>query len=210
MMGCIPLSTIYEPFIRSLWIFVSNDLGRFQILFQALGSDSGSSMFATGLMTLLCTAGIAFYVRFLVALCKEYEPRRIGYWARWRLRSGENTTSELQEPKKPVTRAAGKQVECGLLSNRSKLDPRLINRERVVSDVDPRSIRGTIGRTLTPLSPGDWARFWLCKPAKHCGVGAGTTTGKKSSGSCGSSGLTGIGLNRHRAGRLKALFRKAG
>jgi hypothetical protein len=209
-MGCIPLSTIYEPFIRSLWIFVSNDLGRFQILFQALGSDSGSSMFATGLMTLLCTAGIAFYVRFLVALCKEYEPRRIGYWARWRLRSGENTTSELQEPKKPVTRAAGKQVECGLLSNRSKLDPRLINRERVVSDVDPRSIRGTIGRTLTPLSPGDGARFWLREPTKRCGVGASATTGKNPPGSCCSFDTNGIGLHRRGAGRRKALFRKAG
>src|SRR5216684_4123819 len=92
----------------------------------------------------------------------------------------------------------------------SKLNPRLINRERVVSDVDPRSIRGTIGRTLTPLSAGDRARFWLCKPAKRCVVGAGTTTGKKPPGSSGSSGLTGIGLNGHRAGRLKALFREAG
>ena len=106
MTGCIPLSTIYEPFIRSLRIFVSNDLRRSQILFQALGSDPGGSMFVTGLITLLCTAGIAFYVRFLVALCKEWEPRRIGYWVRLRLGSGENTISELQERKKPVTRAA--------------------------------------------------------------------------------------------------------
>jgi hypothetical protein len=106
MMGCIPLSTIYEPFIRNLLILVSNDLGRFQILFQTLGSDPGGSMFVTGLMTLLCTAGIAFYVRFLVALWKECEPRRIGYWVRLRLGSGENAIAELQERKKPVTRAA--------------------------------------------------------------------------------------------------------
>ena len=63
-------------------------------------------MFVTGLMTLLCTAGIAFYVRFLVALCKECESRRIGYWARLRLGFGENAIAELQERKKPVTRAA--------------------------------------------------------------------------------------------------------
>ena len=60
----------------------------------------------TGLVTLLCTAGVAFYVRFLVALCKECTPRRIGYWVRVRLGSGENAISELQERKKPVTRAA--------------------------------------------------------------------------------------------------------
>ena len=63
-------------------------------------------MFVTGLMTLLCTAGIAFYVRFLGALWKECEPRRIGYWVRLRLGSGENAIAELQERKKPVTRAA--------------------------------------------------------------------------------------------------------
>ena len=63
-------------------------------------------MFATGLMTLLCTAGIAFYVRFLVALCKECKPGPIGYWVRLRLGSGENAISELQKRKTPVTRAA--------------------------------------------------------------------------------------------------------
>jgi len=57
-------------------------------------------------MTVLCTAGIAFYVRFLAALCKECKPRRIGYWVRLRLGSGEDTIAELLERKKPVTRAA--------------------------------------------------------------------------------------------------------
>jgi len=60
----------------------------------------------TVVMTVLCTAGIAFYVRFLVALCKERKPRLIGYWVRLRLGSGEDTIVELQERKKPVTRAA--------------------------------------------------------------------------------------------------------
>ena len=32
-------------------------------------------MFVKAVMTVLCTAGIAFYVRFLVALWNECEPR---------------------------------------------------------------------------------------------------------------------------------------
>jgi len=57
-------------------------------------------MFVTGLITVLCTAGIAFYVRFLVALCKECTPRRIDYWVRLRLGSGEDAIAELQQRKK--------------------------------------------------------------------------------------------------------------
>jgi hypothetical protein len=36
-------------------------------------------MLITSVMTLICTAGIAFYLRFLVALCKECKPR----WVRF-------------------------------------------------------------------------------------------------------------------------------
>jgi hypothetical protein len=63
-------------------------------------------MFVIASMTVLCTAGVAFYARFLVALCKECEPRRIGYWVRIRLGSGEDAVAELQARRKPVTRAA--------------------------------------------------------------------------------------------------------
>ena len=63
-------------------------------------------MFVTAIMTVLCTASIAFYVRFLGALCKECKPRSIGYWVRLRLGSGEDTIAELPERRKPVTRAA--------------------------------------------------------------------------------------------------------
>jgi hypothetical protein len=63
-------------------------------------------MFVTAIMTVVCTASSAFYVRFLVALCKECKPRSIGYWVRLRLGSGEDTTAELPERRKPVTRAA--------------------------------------------------------------------------------------------------------
>jgi hypothetical protein len=75
-------------------------------LFQVLGSEPRGSMFVTGLITVLCTAGIAFYVRFLVALCEVLTPRRIGSWVRLRLGSGENAIAELQQRKKPVTRTA--------------------------------------------------------------------------------------------------------
>jgi len=63
-------------------------------------------MFLKTLMTLLCTAGIAFYVRFLVALCKDRGARSSGYWVRLRLGSGEDTLTQLPERRKPVTRAA--------------------------------------------------------------------------------------------------------
>jgi hypothetical protein len=81
MMGAYPLSTIYEPFIRNLRTFVSNEVERFQILFRR-------------------------YARFLVALCKECKPRRIGYSVRLRLGTGESVIAELQAWKKPVIRAA--------------------------------------------------------------------------------------------------------
>jgi hypothetical protein len=63
-------------------------------------------MFVTELVTVLGTAGIAFYVRFLVALCQECKPRRIGHWVRLRLGYGEDAIAELQQRKKPVIRAA--------------------------------------------------------------------------------------------------------
>jgi hypothetical protein len=61
---------------------------------------------AVMLMLLLCTAGIAFYLRFLVALCKESTPRSSGYWVRLRFGSGEGTIAELPKRRIPVTRAA--------------------------------------------------------------------------------------------------------
>jgi hypothetical protein len=63
-------------------------------------------MFVMAAMTALCTAGVAFCVRFLVALCKECKPHRIGYWVRLPLNSGEDPITELQQWKKPVARAA--------------------------------------------------------------------------------------------------------
>jgi hypothetical protein len=63
-------------------------------------------MFAKTVVIVLCTAGVAFYVRFLVALWKERKTLSSGYWMRLRLGSGENSLVELPERREPVTRAA--------------------------------------------------------------------------------------------------------
>jgi hypothetical protein len=63
-------------------------------------------MIVKTVMIVLCTAGGAFYVRFLMALCKESKSRSTGYWVRLRLSSAEDAIAELQERKKPVARAA--------------------------------------------------------------------------------------------------------
>ena len=63
-------------------------------------------MFLKSVMMLLCTAGIAFYVRFLVALYKESKPRSSGYWVRLRVGSGKAAIAELPKRRTPVTRAA--------------------------------------------------------------------------------------------------------
>jgi hypothetical protein len=76
-----------------------------QTTFQVLESEP-RKMFVMAAMTVLCAASVAFYVRFLVALCKECKPRSVGYWVQLRLGSGEDTIAELPERRKPVTRAA--------------------------------------------------------------------------------------------------------
>jgi hypothetical protein len=63
-------------------------------------------VFVKTLMTALCTAGIAFYGRFLVALCKECKPRSVGCWVPVRLVSGESAVAEPPQRRKPETRAA--------------------------------------------------------------------------------------------------------
>jgi hypothetical protein len=64
------------------------------------------TMLVSALMTVLCTAGIGFYARFLVAICKERKPRVTGYWVRLRRGSGAEPIVELQERTRAVNRAA--------------------------------------------------------------------------------------------------------
>ena len=63
-------------------------------------------MFVRAIMTLLCTAGVAFYVRFLVALRKECKPRPSGYWVRLRLDAGVDPITERNNREMPAPRAA--------------------------------------------------------------------------------------------------------
>jgi hypothetical protein len=58
------------------------------------------------ILMVLCTCGVAFYVRFLVALRKDYMPRSKGYWVRPRLDSAEETMIEFPVRQETMTRAA--------------------------------------------------------------------------------------------------------
>jgi hypothetical protein len=62
-------------------------------------------MLGTAVVTLLCAAGVAFHLRFLVALGNECKPPLMAY--RLRLHGApENATAELRGRKQPATRAA--------------------------------------------------------------------------------------------------------
>jgi hypothetical protein len=72
----ILLLIIYFVFIRNLRVLVLNDLGSvIRQRFRRLNPNLETEMLAMAIMTMMCTAGIAFYVRFLLALCKECKPR---------------------------------------------------------------------------------------------------------------------------------------
>lgn len=59
-----------------------------------------------GIVTVVGAAAVAFYVRFLVALCTECKPRLIGYWVRVRLNSRNTTIAEMEKREDPGIRAA--------------------------------------------------------------------------------------------------------
>ena len=64
----------------------------------------GGCMLVNALMATVGTIGVAFYLRFLVALCKECKGSLVGYWARLRDHS-EQPAAELTRIHQ-VTRAA--------------------------------------------------------------------------------------------------------
>lgn len=63
-------------------------------------------MFVTTAITLMCTAAVSFYLRFLVALCQECRAHRIGYWTRLRFSHAEEEIPGRQERQEPQARAA--------------------------------------------------------------------------------------------------------
>ena len=69
------------------------------------GRTEEAEMLGTAVVTLLCAAGVAFHLRFLLALGNECKPALKGY--RMRLHGvRENATAELRGRKRPETRAA--------------------------------------------------------------------------------------------------------
>jgi hypothetical protein len=65
-----------------------------------------ADMLVKTVLTVLCMAGFAFYVRLLVALCKECRSRSSGYWMWLGVSSRENVIVDLRDQKCQVTRAA--------------------------------------------------------------------------------------------------------
>jgi hypothetical protein len=63
-------------------------------------------MFAMMLVIALCIAGVAFCLRFMVALRGECKRRPIGYWVRLRLHSSEDAIAEPRVQVRTRTRAA--------------------------------------------------------------------------------------------------------
>ncbi len=78
-----------------------------------------------------------------------------------------------------------------------------------ISDVDPRSISGTISGALPPLSPGTWARLWLRHPVQTRVMGRDIAARKESHGGGCAPRDTGSGLDDKGSGRLKTLFCEA-
>ena len=63
-------------------------------------------MLVTAVMVTIGTAGVAFYVRFLLELQQECKRGIGGCWVRLRLDSEEHVTDELAEKEQPARRAA--------------------------------------------------------------------------------------------------------
>jgi hypothetical protein len=69
-------------------------------------STPEAGMVVRTIITTLCTAGIAFYLRFLVALCEESRLHWIGYLVRLHVDSNENIVSASQEGETSLPHAA--------------------------------------------------------------------------------------------------------
>jgi hypothetical protein len=63
-------------------------------------------MLVSAVMTLVCTAGIGFYARFLVELFKERKPPFTGRWVLLQSGSGEEAIAESRKQNETLTRAA--------------------------------------------------------------------------------------------------------
>jgi hypothetical protein len=91
--------------------------GTYEFLYPMIwASDAGVSecrerawrmkMLVMAAMDVLCMGGIAFCLRFLVALFHERKPREIGDRVRPQLSSGQNPDAGPQQQQQPMRRAA--------------------------------------------------------------------------------------------------------
>jgi len=74
-------------------------------------------MLVISLITTLCTTGIAFYLRFLYVLWREFTPRRINYRKPDRLRLEKKRTIKLSPSTPPHSSAASQLTEVRLNIN---------------------------------------------------------------------------------------------
>jgi hypothetical protein len=70
-------------------------------------------MLAMSVITALCTAGVAFYLRFLSALWKEIKPGLIGFSRRFQFGFGGNIPAALSRSKAPKARELLRLIEVG-------------------------------------------------------------------------------------------------
>jgi len=54
-------------------------------------------MFLAAVVTTVCTGGVAFYLRFLLALCRQKKRRLIGYWLLIQPGANEGNVPEQEE-----------------------------------------------------------------------------------------------------------------
>src|SRR5260221_14715710 len=112
-----PLRTFYERFTRNLWLDISNRGGVVQVF--KWEAPPGGSKVATTVMAMLCLAGVAFCVRFLMALDKECKATSLCYWLRPRTGSNQDVIPQPREHNKPVDRAAWEPIGRGSFSDTS-------------------------------------------------------------------------------------------
>jgi len=74
-------------------------------------------MLLISVITTMCTAGVAFYLRFLFALCKEFTPRWINYRKPPQLRLEEKRTGKRLPFKSRHSHAAIQITEIVLNTN---------------------------------------------------------------------------------------------
>jgi hypothetical protein len=63
-------------------------------------------MVAAAVITAVCSFGVAFYIRFLVALCQEWRHQRICYLVRLQPDSSEHVIPAAPELETSIGRAA--------------------------------------------------------------------------------------------------------